>query len=375
MHLLVDALSVNNLSGRHVLLGHLQQLRAGLGDSFRFTLLTHRDNSGIASGLPDDIQHVIAPVDGGWLARSHWMWRHARSLCDEHAVDLVFSPAGLLSVGADRPQIVLAQNPWPLLPGMARGSDRIKAMLQRRAYARAQRVARMMVFNSRYMQDLYQERFGASTQHSIVAYQGVDEFLFAHAEGLGEPAARPPLVLTVSVMARHKAIEVLVDAFATVAAQVDGARLLLVGAWPDAGYRDEVVALIDRLGLAERVELLGHVAQAELVALYRDARVFCLPSRCESFGIPAIEAQVFGTPTVVADGTAAPEIAGPGGTVVRQDDVAGTAAALRSLLADDAAWKEASARARTNAQRFRWRDCSAPLLAALQEFQPQSLVA
>lgn len=363
MHLLIDALSVNNLSGRHVLLGHLSQLVAGLGPSWCFTLLTHRNNADLATNAPAVIHHVCAPIVGGWFPRTLWLWWNGARLCDAHAVDLVFSPAGMLSTGVSRPQIVLAQNPWPLLTKMARGMGRIKPLLQRCAYAHAQKTAALMVFNSHYMKDLYRDRFGPA-RRSVVAYQGVDESFFA-ASTASDHEPRPPLVLSVSVMARHKAIEVLVAAFALVVAQVPQARLVLAGDWPDAVYRDEISTQILEMGLSDRVEILGHVEPTELLALYREACVFCLPSRCESFGIPAVEAQVFGTPSVVADGTAAPEVTGAGSLVVAQDDVAALANALARLLTDDALWLELSAHARSNAGRFHWRDCSAPLLDAI----------
>jgi glycosyltransferase involved in cell wall biosynthesis len=363
---LVDALSVNNLSGRHVLLGHLRELVAGFGQSWRFTLLTHSGNADLANDAPEGIQHICAPTGAGWIARTLWLWRHGAGVCDRLAVDLVFSPAGMLTTGISRPQIVLAQNPWALLlTGLHRGQF-IKAWLQRRGYARAQKAAALMVFNSRYMQDLYRERFGQPLR-SAIAYQGIDEALFAAATARPDDGPRLPVVLSVSVMAHHKAIEVLVAAFALVAAQIPQTRLVLVGDWPDVVYRNEIKAQIAGLELADRVVLRGHVAQDELLDLYREARVFCLPSRCESFGIPAIEAQAFGTPSVVADGTAAPEVAGAGCMVVAQDDVAATAKALHRLLTDDGFWAEMSMRARHNAGRFHWRECSAPLLAAMRD--------
>ncbi len=374
MHLLIDALSVNNLSGRHVLLGHLREMQAGLGERFRYTVLTHHENADIAASLPAGMTHVCAPIDCGWMARTWWMWRNAKSLCDARAIDIVFSPAGMMSPGVNRPQVVLAQNPWPLIPGLAHGVDRVKSLLQRRSYRRAQREAALMVFNSRFMQDLYRHHFGAPKQ-SIVAYQGVDAGLFSSASSAADAEIREPVVLSVSVMARHKAIEVLVAAFSQVAAAVPKARLVLAGAWPDAEYRDEIRAQIADLCVQDQVEVRGHVTYADLLGLYRRARVFCLPSRCESFGIPAIEAQVFGTPALVADGTAAPEVTDAGELTVAQNDVAATARVLQRLLVDDAFWRQASVRARNNAARFHWRDCSAPLLEALDTLASEIAIA
>lgn len=365
-HLLIDALSVNNLSGRHVLAGHVNQLVAGLGMRLRGTVLVGRANAELVADLPSGLARCCAPIGSGWLERAAWMARHGNSLCGELGVDVIFSPSGMLSVGCAQPQVVLAQNPWPLMPGMAKGFERMTAILQRRAFARAQRDATVMVFNSRYMHDLYAARFGPRQGKSVVAYQAIDESLFVLGQQSTPLAQRKAMVLSVSVMARHKAVEVLVEAFSLLASRVPSATLVLVGAWPEAQYRREIESLIERHGLSRRVKLEGHVDTSVLHKLYGQARVFCLLSRCESFGIPAVEAQAFGTPVVVGAGTAAPEIVGAGGMVVPQDNAPVTAEVLRGLLTDDLAWAKYSASARLNSERFHWPACSAPLVGAVE---------
>ena len=362
-HLLIDALSVNNLSGRHVLMGHLRELHAARSGAWRFSCLTHRGNSDLARELPEGVAHLQAGIGGSWWQRAAWGRLHFNRLARAQGVDLVLSPAGMLSPGCVLPQIVLAQNPWPLMPG----ASGLRLRLQRREFARAQRSAWRMAFNSDYMQTLYAQQLGPSTRPSVVALQGVDEALF-QLQGAGDLSGRSQEILAVSVMAAHKGIEVLVDAFALLAKERPRAKLSLIGGWPDGDYRARIDAKIAVSGVAERIEILGHVDTETLRASYRRARAFCLLSRCESFGIPAVEAQVAGTPVVVAAGTAAPEIAGPGGLVVPQGDPKATASALAKLLDDDAAWVQLSLAARRNAERFRWPACSAPLIELLDLF-------
>jgi glycosyltransferase involved in cell wall biosynthesis len=362
--LLVDALSVNNLSGRHVLLGHLRELVSALSEEWQFTLLVHRDNATLVDALPEGVAHMVAQAGAGWWSRTAWGWRHFDRIARECGADLAFSPSGMLSPGCSLPQVVLAQNPWPLMQG-AKG---LRLWLQRRGFARAQQRAWRMVFNSAYMQHLYADAFGPPPRESLVAYQGINPICFEQDSAARGLQGRQPHVLTVSVMARHKAIETLIDAFSVVARACANARLVLVGSWPDVAYRREIEGQVTRAGLTSQVEFLGHTDAATLHAQLRSARVFCLLSRCESFGIPAVEAQAAGTPTVVAAGTAAPEITGLGGVVVPQDNPASASAALLKLLQDDRAWSLASAAARANADHFHWGPCSAPLVALLREF-------
>jgi glycosyltransferase involved in cell wall biosynthesis len=368
VHLLIDALSVNNLSGRHVLLGHLEQMVGAFSGRHLLSVVTSVGNRDLAAALPLGVQHLPSSASPDWIGRVQWGALCARRFALTHSVDAVFSPSGMLGPGWRVPQIVLAQNPWPLVPGLARGLGRVKSFLQRRAFSIAQRKAARMVYNSAFMSDLYEREFGPPKRTAVIAYQGIDDRLFDPVAVRGVPVAqRKPVVLSVSVMARHKTVESLIDAFVPVATEVAGARLVLAGGWPEGAYRREIEQRIGRVGLAGRVSLTGHVDAAELYRLYAEARVFCLLSRCESFGIPAVEAQAFGTPTVVAAGTAAPEVAGPGGFVVSPGDSGAATEAIAQLLQDDDLATNMSERSRQNAQRFRWLRVSIPLIEAISE--------
>jgi glycosyltransferase involved in cell wall biosynthesis len=169
-------------------------------------------------------------------------------------------------------------------------------------------------------------------------------------------------ILVVSAMARHKAIEDVVDALVICRRNGIDVGMKLVGPWPDPAYEALVRERVRESGLSDHVEFIGYVSREQLHRCYGEARVFCLLSRCESFGIPAVEAEAFGTPAVVADCGAPPEVAGPGGVVVPPGSPLAAAEALAPLLTDPAEWECASLRARANAERFRWTTCTKPLL-------------
>ncbi len=359
-HLLIDALSVNNFSGRHVLAGHMRQMRLALPD-WRFTMLVQRSQSQLAHEC--GVMPMEAPVGAGAMARVRFTLRHLPRWTREIGADFLFTPAGMLTAGCPLPQVVLAQNPWPLM-GLARGTERLRTYLQTRAFAAAQRQARVMVYNSRYMQALYMDKLGQRNGSSVIAYQGIDERYFEQPAPIAL-SARRDLVL-VSVMAAHKAVEDAVAAFAR-AKLGSETRLRLMGPWPEHAYRQRVERAVAAHGLLDRVVIEGEVGQAQLLSAYREARAFVLLSRCESFGIPAIEAQSQGTPTIVASGTAAPEVAGGGGMIVPAGDTFAAAQAMTTLMSDDTSWHRYSSAALDNACRFRFSRCSGPLIDALRD--------
>jgi glycosyltransferase involved in cell wall biosynthesis len=110
------------------------------------------------------------------------------------------------------------------------------------------------------------------------------------------------------------------------------------------------------------VTVTGKVSREELYRHYAEAHVFCLMSQCESFGIPAVEAQAFATPVVGSSTCAMPEVCGEGGVFGEPGQPAQTAELLGEILENPPTWRALSDRARRNAARYRWELCSRPLL-------------
>jgi glycosyltransferase involved in cell wall biosynthesis len=65
----------------------------------------------------------------------------------------------------------------------------------------------------------------------------------------------------------------------------------------------------------ERVRFLGYVDDQTLAGLYANAMLSVLPSQDEGFGLPVLEAMASGTPVIVSDGGALPEVVGEAGLI------------------------------------------------------------
>jgi glycosyltransferase involved in cell wall biosynthesis len=369
MRVAVDALAVSNFSGRHVLLGHLRAAAAATRGRHSFHVLHHAGNRDLRRDLGENVNWVeCAGAGPHWTRRLAWEAMNLAGWLREVKADVLLSTSGALVPGVSLPQLVLAQNPWCFFPQFHRtAGERLKARLQRLGYRRAQRRAEAIFFLSEYLGRAYSEEAGRSPNRSETLYVGIDDAMYANAEEPIAFSAREQAIVTVSVMARHKAIEDVVDALSNLRRRGISAHLYLVGPWADASYRIEIETRIANTGLVGHVTITGAVDDAGLANNYRRARVFCLLSRCESFGIPAVEAQAFGTPCVVADNCAPPEVAGPGGEVVATGNIDAAADALEGLLTDEACWQEASSRAIVNAERFRWDRVSEPFVRYLDE--------
>jgi glycosyltransferase involved in cell wall biosynthesis len=134
-------------------------------------------------------------------------------------------------------------------------------------------------------------------------------------------------ILSPSRLDEAKRVSLLLEAMA----QVPEARAILTGEGP---RRAELEALAERLGVRGRVELRGHVPDAELSELYRGARAVWFCPRREEFGYVALEAMSFGKPLVTARDSGGPtELVVDGRSALIIDPEPGEAAtALRRLL-------------------------------------------
>lgn len=141
-----------------------------------------------------------------------------------------------------------------------------------------------------------------------------------------------PYILFVGELGRQKNELGLARAFA--AARSSGGvsedtRLVLAGNAAALSERDRAWLAIDA-----RIVLAGAVTDADLVHLYRGARLVALPSLAEGYGLPVVEAMACGVPVVVSDAGSLPEIAGDAGLVVRAGDDRDLAVAIARIVSD-----------------------------------------
>ena len=119
--------------------------------------------------------------------------------------------------------------------------------------------------------------------------------------------------------------------------------------------------------MADRVYLEGRVSDERVQQALAGARAMPLLSVCESFGIPPIEAMTFGTPVVIADCCALPEVCGEAAVRCPPDDLEALVDSLRHVLTD----RDLAERLRTagaeRAQHFSWTQTAAKMAACLDE--------
>jgi len=162
-----------------------------------------------------------------------------------------------------------------------------------------------------------------------------------------------PLVLSVGALIPLKGHEILIRA----AAAMPRLNLWIAGEGPD---RKRLTALIARLGLGERVRLLGNLPHAELPAYLAAADAMALASEREGLANAWLEALASGTPVLIPDVGGARQVvtSEAAGRIVARTPEA-FAAAITAILADP----PAPSAVRAVAEPFTWAANSARLHA------------
>ncbi len=138
-----------------------------------------------------------------------------------------------------------------------------------------------------------------------------------------------PTVVMLQRLDTEKAPDVGIRAFARSRLADEGWRLVVAG---QGTLGPSLRSLVDELGLAEQVELVGHVAGTD--DLLAGASVLLAPAPREPFGLSVVEAMAHGLPVVAAAGGAHLETVGDDGLLFPVGDAAAAGVALRRLAED-----------------------------------------
>jgi alpha-1,3-rhamnosyl/mannosyltransferase len=184
------------------------------------------------------------------------------------------------------------------------------------------------------------------------------------------PDAR--IVAYVGGFSPHKNLGMLADVFADLRKQARLKSLFLILAGDYEGdvfhscYR-ELAARVEKLGLRDRVVFTGHISDNDLNELLCTAELLALPSFCEGFGLPAVEAAACGVPSVVTTESPLPELLGEGTIGLPPGDRNAWVSALSAILADESRRAAMAAAARAAAAKLSWENSGRQLLAIFDE--------
>ncbi len=212
------------------------------------------------------------------------------------------------------------------------------------------------------------DHYAASPERLCSSPPGIDHSIFNRGDreearrSLGLPPG--PIVLFAGRIQALKGLDVAIGALARME---QPAQLVIVGGPSGPAGKAEVehlLALADGLGVASRVHLIAPQPHAQLALFYQAADALVMPSRSESFGLVAAEAQACGLPVVASRIGGIPYVVedGKSGILVDVGDEPGFAAALDQVIGNPDLRAAMAEAAEIKSGEFNWKATADRLL-------------
>jgi teichuronic acid biosynthesis glycosyltransferase TuaC len=193
-------------------------------------------------------------------------------------------------------------------------------------------------------------RLGMPVNRTVVLRNGVDTDLFQPADGTkwrNLAANASPLFASVGNLVPLKGHDLTIRALTA----FESAHLIIAGVGPE---RQTLGALVDSLGLSERVHFLGAIPHDELASVYSAADLLILASEREGWPNVLLESMACGTPVVASGVGGIPEIVTTpeAGIIFECRSVSHISTAIEQLLAQNPDRQQV----REHAIKFSWDD-------------------
>lgn len=273
-------------------------------------------------------------------------------------IPLLWSPYFHVPLGFKGPTLATIHDTNPIDVKAKSHPPLWKAYFLRMLARSAHRAAHIIVPSQR-IADALGTLYGTPADRITVIYHGVSEAFSAPSEPQKAEKLRAdlgldgPFLLFVGSLGDRKNAITLVRAYSQLPRELQQAyKLLIVG--PGGSDEGMIRDLIREAHLEDRVLLTGYVDYSVVPELYKMAKVFALPSLCESFGLPIVEAMAAGTPVLTSNTTSIPEVAGDAAILLPPTDVEAWARELQRVLTDEATHADLRQRGYERAKRFSW---------------------
>lgn len=205
--------------------------------------------------------------------------------------------------------------------------------------------AKKIITVSHFSRQQLVELLGLPEELIRVIYNGVDTSFFQNSE---KYQFDRPYFLYVGNRRVNKNIPTMLEAFAR--AKIPKDMIFLLTGNPDP----ELIVLIGKLRITSRVRFLGFVKEADLPKLYKGAYATLFVSLMEGFGLPTLESMASGTPVLISNEGALPEVAGDAALSVDPFAVDAVTAGIERLVDDRECYQAFVEKGYRRARSFSW---------------------
>lgn len=212
---------------------------------------------------------------------------------------------------------------------------------------------------SNYVRKLLETEWGASSDKIVVTAEAVDEQLITMSQAVFESKSQTilnkfniikPFLFYVGNAHPHKNIEGLIAAFFNLKKEFPNLKLVL------SGNDHFFWKRIKKEYSSPDIIYTGFISDEELVALYKHAEVFVLPSFEEGFGIPILEAMACSCPVTASDAASLPEVGGDAAVYFNPKDISDMSEKISNVLKSKYLRKELISKGTKRVKLFSWKE-------------------
>ncbi|GAB4249989.1 MAG: glycosyltransferase family 1 protein [Thermoleophilia bacterium] len=289
-----------------------------------------------------------------------------RRAAAEAGIDLLHVPGHLTTIPEDILTVTTVHDVIPLIYPRSIRNPLGRVHYRRRLHQAVERSA-VLITVSRISQSTLTAYAGVDPHRVRVIYNGVSEQFHpvADAEELASVRRRYALpdrfALWIGDFRPEKNLEFLVQSWALVRGRVDP-DLHLVMAGTQSGEFFKIRREVVRRGLESQIHFPGYIRDDDLAALYSAAEMFVFPSLYEGFGLPPLEAMACGTPCVVSNSSALPEVTGRAAMMFNPTEHDQLVECVKRVLSDQTLNSNLRKEGFAQAAKFSWEQAAAETL-------------
>lgn len=218
------------------------------------------------------------------------------------------------------------------------------------------------------------ERLGAKEEKIKVIYEGIGGRIMAAKDRQFKPdylrqirhkyGLSKDYILFVGTIQPRKNLVRLIEAFSKVYKGPSFVTNLVIAGKLGWMY-DEILAAPKKFGVEKQVKFIGRVTEADLAAVYQQARLFVYPSLMEGFGLPVLEAMAMGVPVVCSNAGALTEVAGEAALLINPEKVEEITQAMELVLNHEGLAQGLREKGFKRVQQFSWDSAARQTLKTL----------
>lgn len=217
------------------------------------------------------------------------------------------------------------------------------AFLVPKILRRAQHIVTISNFSK---ERIIQEYPWTETKINVI-YHGISPYFTVSEE------PKSDYILYVGSMNEIKNFQALLKIFLTPEFKTTPLKMILPGI-SSFTQETEISSLLKKVESANNIEIIDSVSQHDLKIYYQNAKLFVFPSFHESFGFPPLEAMACGTPVIISNVTALPEICGNTALYVDPYSTKDIAEKIQLLLSDTSLQEQYIAKGLTHVKQYTW---------------------